>query len=318
MIGAVLAATDPAILIPLFERLRLRPKVAQTVIAESAFNDPTGTVLTLDAGVVVTAGSVDVGGPTGLRAEPRAGRRHRHRRRGRPCRAALGHRASACGGSRPAAAILAVVAAEYFASEEIGGSGYLAAFVMGLVVGNMDLLRLPRHQQHFAVLEGFAAQAADVAILAVFVTLGLNLPLDALWDDLGPGLLVMAVFIFVARPLTVFACLLPDRRGALDARGAALPLLVPRDGCRAGGGRGPAAVPRVPGAEQAVTMVAFAIVTTLLLQATTAGLVARRLGLLDDPVARRRPRARCGRRSRRPAPTAGRSTGRRCGCCGTW
>jgi hypothetical protein len=31
-------------------------------------------------------------------------------------------------------------------------------------------------------------------------------------------------------------------------------------------------------------MVAFAIVTTLLLQATTAGVVARRLGLLDDPV----------------------------------
>ena len=40
----------------------------------------------------------------------------------------------------------------------------------------------------------------------------------------------------------------------------------------------------IPGAEQAVTMVAFAIVTTLLLQATTAGVVARRLGLLDDPV----------------------------------
>ncbi len=49
MIGAVLAATDPAILIPLFERLGLRPKVSQTVIAESAFNDVTGTVLVLIA-----------------------------------------------------------------------------------------------------------------------------------------------------------------------------------------------------------------------------------------------------------------------------
>ena len=37
MIGAVLAATDPAIIIPLFERLGLRQKVSQTVIAESAF-----------------------------------------------------------------------------------------------------------------------------------------------------------------------------------------------------------------------------------------------------------------------------------------
>jgi cell volume regulation protein A len=42
LLGAVLAPTDPAILIPLFIRSRLRPKVAQTVIAESAINDPTG------------------------------------------------------------------------------------------------------------------------------------------------------------------------------------------------------------------------------------------------------------------------------------
>ena len=55
LVGAVLAPTDPAILIPLFVRSRLRPKVAQTVIAESAFNDPTGAALALAlAGVVLT------------------------------------------------------------------------------------------------------------------------------------------------------------------------------------------------------------------------------------------------------------------------
>ena len=37
----------------------------------------------------------------------------------------------------------------------------------------------------------------------------------------------------------------------------------------------------VEGAEIAVSMVAFAVCTTLLLQATTAGYVARRLSLLD-------------------------------------
>ncbi len=50
--------TDPAILIPLFVRSRLKPKVAQTVIAESAFNDPTGAALALTlAGVVLTGES---------------------------------------------------------------------------------------------------------------------------------------------------------------------------------------------------------------------------------------------------------------------
>ena len=47
LIGAVLSPTDPAILIPLFERLRIRAKVAQTVVAESALNDVTGAVLAL-------------------------------------------------------------------------------------------------------------------------------------------------------------------------------------------------------------------------------------------------------------------------------
>ena len=57
LVGAVLAATDPAILIPLFDRMKLRPKVSQTVIAESAFNDVTAAVLTLTlVGVVETGG----------------------------------------------------------------------------------------------------------------------------------------------------------------------------------------------------------------------------------------------------------------------
>ena len=54
LMGAVLAPTDPAILIPLSRGCE-SGRVAQTVIAESAFNDPTGAILALAiAGVVVT------------------------------------------------------------------------------------------------------------------------------------------------------------------------------------------------------------------------------------------------------------------------
>ena len=58
-----MAATDPAILIPLFERLKLRPKVSQTVVAESACNDVTGTVLTLTLVGAVEAGGLTFSGP---------------------------------------------------------------------------------------------------------------------------------------------------------------------------------------------------------------------------------------------------------------
>ena len=59
----MLAPTDPAILIPLFERLGLRPKVSQTIIAESALNDPTGAVLALAVAGVVVSGSASLTQP---------------------------------------------------------------------------------------------------------------------------------------------------------------------------------------------------------------------------------------------------------------
>jgi potassium/hydrogen antiporter len=63
MVGAVLTVTDPAILIPLFDDIRLRPKVAQAVIAESGFNDPVGTVFALAGSSAVASGWVALSGP---------------------------------------------------------------------------------------------------------------------------------------------------------------------------------------------------------------------------------------------------------------
>jgi len=93
----------------------------------------------------------------------------------------------------------------------------------------------------------------------------------------------MFVFIFVARPITVLACLLPDRRGRWTRNEIAF-----LSWCRYTGVI-PAAVASllladgVEGAEIAVSLVALAVLSTLLLQATTAGYVARRLGLIEDP-----------------------------------
>ena len=283
MIGAVLASTDPAIIIPLFERLGLRPKVSQTVIAESAFNDVTGTVLTLTLVSAVEAAHFSVSGPVfeffkelALGAVIGVGA-------GLLLAYAVASTARAgIWDESPGVAILAVVALVYFSSETLGGSAYLAAFVMGLIVGNMEEFKLRQHEESERMLEDFVGQVAEIAVLLVFVTLGINLPFDALKDYLFGGLVVMAVLIFVARPVTVLACLLPDRRGRWT-RGEIIFL----SWCRYTGVI-PAAVASillargVAGAEIAVSLVALAVCTTLLLQATTAGYVARRLGLLDE------------------------------------
>ena len=63
LIGAVLAPTDPAILIPLFDRIGMRQKIEQTAIAESALNDATGAVLALVFAGVVLTGDISVSAP---------------------------------------------------------------------------------------------------------------------------------------------------------------------------------------------------------------------------------------------------------------
>lgn len=214
VVGAVLAATDPAIIIPLFERLNIRPKVSQTVVAESAFNDVTGTVLTLTLVGVVEAGRVTLAGPAWeFTKELALGAGIGLAAGAVLCFAVSSTARSGIWDESPGVAILAVVALAYVSAEFVGGSAYLAAFLMGLMVGNMDRLGLGHRDEHANLLEGFLGQVAEIATLLVFVTLGLNLPFDALQQYFLGGLLVMAVFIFVARPLTVLACLLPDRRG---------------------------------------------------------------------------------------------------------
>jgi potassium/hydrogen antiporter len=46
LLGAVLSSTDPATLVPIFRRVSIRDRVAQTVMSESAFNDAMGAILT--------------------------------------------------------------------------------------------------------------------------------------------------------------------------------------------------------------------------------------------------------------------------------
>ena len=283
LVGATLAATDPAILIPLFDRLGLRPKVAQTVIAESAGNDPVSTVLALTVAGVVEAGNVGATEP--LREFSQSLAIGAALGVGGGVLLALMLSTSVVGIWResPATAILALVALTYFATDELGGSAYLAAFVMGLIVGNMEQLGLGHHPDHRRELDSFMTQVSEIAVLAVFVILGINLPLEAIWDNLWGGLVVMVVFLFVARPVTVLACLLPDRRARWTREE-----LVFLSWCRETGVV-PAAVAAVllaegvEGAEIVAAMVALAVVTTLLVQATTAGALARRLGLIETP-----------------------------------
>src|ERR1700675_1085025 len=56
LLGSAVASTDPATLVPIFRQVKIRDRVAQTVMSESAFNDATGAILTFAVLAIVMGG----------------------------------------------------------------------------------------------------------------------------------------------------------------------------------------------------------------------------------------------------------------------
>ena len=282
LVGAVLAPSDPAILIPLFERLRMRPKVVQTVVAESALNDATGAVLALSVASFILQGegsfatplvdfvvelvvSIGLGIVFGVLLA-----------------VVLSDRRIGIWRESPSIALAALVAAVYASTDVAGGSGYMGAFIAGLIAGNAKSLRLRAAEEHEQELEFFAARITDIVVLFVFIAVGVNLPLDAIADNALPALGVLAVFILLARPLTVLACLLPDRRGKWERREIGFIAWTRETGVVPVSLAGILFAQGVPYEDEIVTVVALAIVVTLLVLTTTKPWLARRLRLLEE------------------------------------
>ena len=135
-----------------------------------------------------------------------------------------------------------------------------------------------------SALDGYAwlSQAA------MFLLLGLLLTPHQLLPGLAPALGVAAFLLLVARPLTVWLCLLPfhfERREVLyiswvGLRGA-VPIVLAVFPLMAG----------VPGARTLFNAAFVVVLTSLILQGSTIALAARKLGLnlpeADDESARR-------------------------------
>lgn len=282
LIGAVLAPTDPAILIPLFERMRLRAKVLQTVVAESALNDPTGAVLALAIAAFVLEGDGSLAGPFGefvldLGISTGLGIVF-----GAVLALVISQRRPGIWRESPAIAVLLVVTGGYFTIDFAGGSGYLGAFVAGFIVGNMSKLGLGMHTRREWEMRSFAATTADVVVMFVFLVLGANLPFDEIADEGLPALLTVAALVLVARPLTVLACLLADRRGRWERSEIAFVAWTRETGVVPAALAGVLIAEGVPHEAELVTAVAVAIVVTLAVQSTTKAWLARRLRL-DEP-----------------------------------
>ncbi|MDQ3175729.1 MAG: cation:proton antiporter, partial [Acidobacteriota bacterium] len=172
---------------------------------------------------------------------------------------------------------LALVLFIYSATASLGGNGFLAVYIAGLVLGNKDFI----HKQS---LVRFHDGLAWLMQIAMFLTLGLLVFPSRLVPVAGVGLLVALFLMFVARPVSVFLTLAFASGGWREKamiswvglRGA-VPIILATFPLLAG----------VPQADTIFNLVFFIVLTSVLLQGTTLALVARWLGV-DAPLPVRR------------------------------
>src|SRR5260370_17988023 len=106
---------------------------------------------------------------------------------------------------------MAVIGA-YFAADWLPASGFTAVFVFGIVLGNQSSFGFKMGADDAQKLEEYVSTTAFIMRLFIFVLLGAQVDFTLMGHYLVGGIIVVPIFMLVARPATVFVCALPARR----------------------------------------------------------------------------------------------------------
>jgi cell volume regulation protein A len=209
IIGAALAPTDPAVMFSVLGKREIGGRTGTILEGESGANDPVGIALMIgmlefathegaDFWTVVQEFAVEMSVGLAIGIAGAAVLLPLMRQVALPNEALYPLRT------------LAVAGVIYGAASVAHGSGFLAVFVAGLLIGAS---RAPYKGE----IERFHTSLASLAEIVVFVALGLTIDLGSLdtvdvWLD---GILLALILTFIARPLVVGALLTPAhlRRG---------------------------------------------------------------------------------------------------------
>jgi cell volume regulation protein A len=282
LLGATLASTDPATLMPIFRQVRIRERVAQTVMSESAFNDAMGTILTFGV-LAVAMGSGEF---SPLKS---AFDLLKQSAVGIVAGVALGYIAAFLIAHEkwaflaeyaPVVTLVAVIGA-YFAADGLQASGFMAVFVFGIVLGNKASFGFQMEAGEAQKLDEFVLTTAFIMRLFIFILLGAQVDFALVGRYWFGGVAVVAVLMLVARPLTVFLCAAPDRRARWSFAEMLFMCWTRETGVIPAALAGLLLGIKAPGAQMIGSVTFIAILMTILIQAPTTEWLGRKLGLLE-------------------------------------
>lgn len=275
LIGVITASTDAAAVFGLLKssRIELHERVKATLEVESGANDPMAIFLTVLLVSMLTGKSMTLDlHPVALFLIQMAG--------GGGIGLAGGYallwlinRVDIAQGMYP---LLAVAGGLFVfsAAQSVGASGFLAIYIVGLVLGNH------RHRAS-QVTSRFLDAFSWLSQIVMFLMLGLLVTPSQLVPLLTPALLIAAVLIFFARPLAVAVCLLPFRFGKREI------LFVSWVGLRGAVPIFLATVPvlaQAPGGKGFFAVAFVVVMVSLTIQGWTVATAARRLRLTLPPL----------------------------------
>ena len=283
LLGATLASTDPATLVPIFQQVPIRDRVAQTVVSESALNDATGAIITFGVlTVAMGAGEFSLGSSLlGLLNQLIVGI---------VAGATLGYLAALLIAHErwgflaeyaPVVTVMAVIGA-YFAADGLQASGFTAVFVFGIVLGNQSSFGFKMGAGDAQKLEEYVSTTAFIMRLFIFILLGAQVDFTLMGHYLVGGIIVVAIFMLVARPATVFVCALPDRRARWSFNEMLFMCWTRETGVIPAALAGLLLGMKAPGAQMIASVTFIAVLMTILIQAPTTKWLAKKLKLLEE------------------------------------
>ncbi len=273
LIGAILSSTDAAAVFSVLRTVPLPRRLAGMLEAESGFNDAPVVILVvalasetlptaehhtwwqlLLLAVVELAGGSLIGLGVG-----RAG--------GWLLRRVVGSSSALF-----SIGVISLTVLAYALAATVNTSGFIAAYLSALVLGN---IRLP----HRAAVHGLASALGTLAQIGLFVLLGLLASPDQMPQQVIPALVIGLALLLLARPLSVVLALAPFRMRWRDQaflswaglRGA-VPVVLATVPATAG----------TQGADRIFDLVFVLVVIFTVIQAPTLPWVARRLGVTES------------------------------------
>ncbi|WP_443071493.1 potassium/proton antiporter [Streptomyces sp. NBC_01465] len=272
IIGAVVSSTDAAAVFSVLRKVPLPSRVTGVLEAESGFNDAPVVILVVAFSAVgpvdswyMLVGEIALELAIGVAIGLAVGFLGAY---------GLRHIALPASGLYPIA-VMAIAVMAYAAGAMAHGSGFLAVYLASMVLGNSKLPHSPANR-------GFAEGLGWIAQIGMFVLLGLLVTPHELLDDFWPAVVVGLVLTMVARPLEVYASLLPFRipwqekvlmswaglRGAVPIILATIPM-----------------VSGIEGSEKVFNIVFVLVVVYTLVQGPTLPWLAKALKLGDSDAA---------------------------------